>query len=148
MPRGGSRAAAASKMECFVIIVNRLQPLSIITKHSILDVAAALDPPLIPDCKIFSVEFVRMWSIREEVLHVKRVGQLINCFKENIWQNWYLFMKVGTGPWQAGISKIQFPFCKRLMLKSPRSYTSLSFKFERQKLLTINSMKLVWFGGL
>ena len=34
------------------------------------------------------------------------------------------------------------------MLKSPRSYTSLSFKFERQKLLTINSMKLVWFGGL
>ena len=31
--RGGSRAAATSKMECFVIIVN--------------GVAAALDPPLI-----------------------------------------------------------------------------------------------------
>ena len=30
-------------MECFVIIVN---PLTIITKHSILDVAAALAPPL------------------------------------------------------------------------------------------------------
>ena len=42
----GSRAAATSKMECFVIIVNRYQPLNIITKHSILDVAAALDPPL------------------------------------------------------------------------------------------------------
>ena len=35
--RGGSRAAATSKMECFVRIV--------ITKHFILDVAPALDPP-------------------------------------------------------------------------------------------------------
>ena len=33
--RGGSRAAAISKMECFVIIM-----------HIILDVVAALDPPL------------------------------------------------------------------------------------------------------
>ena len=44
--RGGSRAAATPKMECFVIIVNGFQPLTIITKHSILDVAVALDPPL------------------------------------------------------------------------------------------------------
>ena len=44
--RGGSRAAATSRMECFVIIVNGFQPLAIITKHSILDVAAVLDPPL------------------------------------------------------------------------------------------------------
>ena len=44
--RGGSRAVATSKMECFVIIVNGFQPLTIITKHSIVDVAAALDPPL------------------------------------------------------------------------------------------------------
>ena len=33
-------------MERFVIIVNGFQPLTIITKRSILDVAAALDPPL------------------------------------------------------------------------------------------------------
>ena len=46
MVRGGSRASATSKMECFVIIVNGFQPLTIITKRSILDVAAALDPPL------------------------------------------------------------------------------------------------------
>ena len=46
IPRGGSRAATTSKMERFVIIVNGLQPLTIITKRSILDVAAALDPPL------------------------------------------------------------------------------------------------------
>ena len=45
--RGGSRAAAISKIECFVIIVNGFQPLTIITKHSILDVTATLDPPLI-----------------------------------------------------------------------------------------------------
>ena len=54
---GGSTAAATSKMERFVIIangwkrfviiVNGWKPLSFITKHSILDVVAALDPPLI-----------------------------------------------------------------------------------------------------
>ena len=32
-------------MELFVIIVNGFQPLTIITKCSILDVAAVLDPP-------------------------------------------------------------------------------------------------------
>ena len=45
--RGGSTTAAISKMELFVIIVNSFQPLTIITKSSILDVAAVLDPPLI-----------------------------------------------------------------------------------------------------
>ena len=44
--RGGSKTAAKSKMERFVIIVNGFQPLTIITKHSILDVAAVLDRPL------------------------------------------------------------------------------------------------------
>ena len=33
-------------MELFVTIVNGFQPLTIITKRSILDIAAALDPPL------------------------------------------------------------------------------------------------------
>ena len=47
MIRGGSRAAATFKMERFMIIVNGWKPLTIITKHSILDVAAALDLPLI-----------------------------------------------------------------------------------------------------
>ena len=45
--RCGSRAALTSKMEPFLIIVNGFQPLIIITKHSSLDVAAALDPPLL-----------------------------------------------------------------------------------------------------
>ena len=42
----GSKTTATSKMELFVIIVNGFQPLTIITKCSILDVAAVLDPPL------------------------------------------------------------------------------------------------------
>ena len=46
MTSGGSRAAATSKMERFVIIDNGFQPLTIITKRSIFDVAAELDPPL------------------------------------------------------------------------------------------------------
>ena len=45
--RDGSRTAATSKMEPFVIIVNGFHPLTIITKRSIFDVAAVLDPPLI-----------------------------------------------------------------------------------------------------
>ena len=60
--RGGSRTAATSKMEHFVIIVNRWKPLTIITKSSILDVAAVLDPPLgtfptSPRCSVSSIDF-------------------------------------------------------------------------------------------
>ena len=39
---GGSRDDATSKMERFVIIVNGFQPLTIITKCSILDAAGVL----------------------------------------------------------------------------------------------------------
>ena len=45
--RGGSRAAATSKMDPFVIIVNGWKPLTIITKRSILNVAAAVNQLLI-----------------------------------------------------------------------------------------------------
>ena len=44
--RGKPGTAGTSKMEGFVIIVNSWKPLTVITKHSILDVAAALDPLL------------------------------------------------------------------------------------------------------
>ena len=55
LSRGGSRAAATSKMKYFVIIVNGFQPLTIITKHSNLDVAAALDSPLLRICFVNSL---------------------------------------------------------------------------------------------
>ena len=45
--RGGSRTAATSKVEFFVIIVNGRKPLTIITRSSTLNAAAVLDPPLI-----------------------------------------------------------------------------------------------------
>ena len=54
--RGGSRAAATSKMERFVIIVNGFQPLTIITKRSTLDAAAVLDPSLQKGLDTISVE--------------------------------------------------------------------------------------------
>ena len=44
--RDESGPAATSNMARFVIIVNGFQLLSIITKRSILNVAATLDPPL------------------------------------------------------------------------------------------------------
>ena len=53
--RDGFRSAATCKMESFVIIVNCWKPLTIITKCSILDVAAALDLPLIVYLNICSV---------------------------------------------------------------------------------------------
>ena len=53
--RGGSRTAATSKIEHFLIIVNGWKPLTIITKSSILDIAAARDPPLSTnlDCQMW-----------------------------------------------------------------------------------------------
>ena len=44
--RGTYRTDATSKMERFVIIVNGWKLLTIITKGSILDVVADLNPPL------------------------------------------------------------------------------------------------------
>ena len=55
-------AAVTSKMERFVIIVNGFQPLTIITKHSILDVAAALDPPL------HTSSSVKLWILEGEAV--------------------------------------------------------------------------------
>ena len=47
--RGGSRTAATSKMERFVIIVNgwKLEAVNYYHKVLILDIAAVLDPPLV-----------------------------------------------------------------------------------------------------
>ena len=45
--RGGPRTAETSTTERIAIIVNGFQPLTIITKRSILDVAAVLDPSVL-----------------------------------------------------------------------------------------------------
>ena len=62
MLRGGSRTTA-SKMERFVIIVNGFHPLTIITKRSILDVAAALDLPLMLFLKISEISEKLIYEI-------------------------------------------------------------------------------------
>ena len=59
--RDGSRTAATSKMERFVIIVIGWKPLTVITKCSILDVVAVLDPPLVTLKQVFSYSEVFMW---------------------------------------------------------------------------------------
>ena len=68
--KSGSRTAATSKMERFVAIVNGFQPLTIITKRSILDVAAVLDPPLditeTPDMQQQSDDVMKFNSKTEE----------------------------------------------------------------------------------
>ena len=67
--RGGSRTAATSEMEHFVIIVNGWKPLTIITKCSILDVAAALDPPLL---------LANLYDKKKNVIHIRNLKQALN----------------------------------------------------------------------
>ena len=70
--RGGSKAVATSKMECFEVTVNSWKLLTIITKHLILDVAAVLDPSLIT---------VKMLLIYESVLNVaSKLFSIVNLF--------------------------------------------------------------------
>ena len=69
--RDGSRTAATSKMECFVIIVNGRKPLTIITKHSILDVAAVLDPSLILFLKLDTLSLLKVYITINSLAGVK-----------------------------------------------------------------------------
>ena len=70
--RGRSRTAVTSKMEHFVIIVNAWKPLSIITKSSILAVAAVLDRPL--DSKLNSKSH-RKVSVKQLIKNETHFGE-------------------------------------------------------------------------
>ena len=87
--RGRSRTALTSKMERFAIIINGFQSLTIITKCSILDVTAALDPPL---------RQLGRWK-REDVKSSSKVSDrkmkssdkdTIRCFRKNSEKNFKL----------------------------------------------------------
>ena len=85
--RGESRSAVTSKMKRFVIIVNGFQPITIITKRSILDVAAALDPRL---HVVFVVEnLVKFNSLRRKwfdwIFHVFYF--ILNFFLSISWRS-------------------------------------------------------------
>ena len=76
MIRGGSSAAATSKMERFVIIANGWKPLTIITKRSILDVAAAVDPSLIPEPR-----FILSMKVYSVCLIISCIKQQVGCLQ-------------------------------------------------------------------
>ena len=84
--RGGSRTAAASKMELFVITVNGWKTLTIMTKCSILDVAAVLDPPLherwIKKCLKLSF-YIYHWYYFSPITSYS--AWLLVCQKVNCW---------------------------------------------------------------
>ena len=79
--KGGSRTAATFKMERSVIIVNGWKPLSIITKRSILDVAAVLDPPL----NLLAINFSSQISSLVKIF-CKKGLKPATLFKKRIWR--------------------------------------------------------------
>ena len=81
-------------MERFVIVVNGFQPLTIITKCSILNVAAVLDPPLIIMSHYFKVFFrahcniIRTsWDTEEQKLICRKNGprKILNWWHNFFW---------------------------------------------------------------
>ena len=90
--RGGSRTAATSKMEQIVIIVNRFQPLTIITKCSVLDVAAVLDPPMSLSTQILNLTIGPLSFISSSILcqfaMLPNVYILLSPQKEEVHSFW------------------------------------------------------------
>ena len=70
MFRGRSSGAATSKMERFVITIKGFQPLTIITKCAILNIAAVLDPPLILISKDSCLEMQLLCKIANNMVVV------------------------------------------------------------------------------
>ena len=109
--RGRSRAAATSKMECFVIIVNDFHPLTIITKCSILDVAVVLNPS--------QVLFSFLWATLSRKLTVlsrlrSKIGLLI---KKRIFKQ----LTIMKGNWELVKTLEQHPclfYCLFVAVKS------------------------------
>ena len=74
--RGRSRATATSKMERFVIIVNGF----IITKCSVLDVAAVLDPPLLV---MFFSRNIEIFETKQKQTYSAEHRQTLACSQNN-----------------------------------------------------------------
>ena len=82
--RGGSRAAATSKMECFVITFNGFQSLTIITKHPILEVAAAPDPPLTAHIWLSTMSFLKRFYRMAALKDVCRKTAMASFTKQDV----------------------------------------------------------------
>ena len=96
-------------MERFVIIVNGWKSSTIITKHSILDVAVVLDPPLVlfPSQKMIKLIFIYQFYVEENILlyaeqnKYRRIRHSLRCcWKEHIYQScnikWCNFEQIDT----------------------------------------------------
>ena len=91
---GKSSTTATSKIELFGKVVNGFQPLTIITKCSILDVAGVLDPPLLQESfwtlvkKIWCKYIFIFWT--QVMLH-KFAGKISRqkCLLKELW---FLFL--------------------------------------------------------
>ena len=85
LARGGSRTTVTSNMEYFVIIVNGWNPLTIITKRSILDVAAALDTSLTDENITLKIKNETISSSSNK----KMLGILFDNFGEHVTSLWW-----------------------------------------------------------
>ena len=86
MKRGRSRTAATSKVELFAIIVNGFKPLNIITKCSILDVAAVLD--LLHGCNSKLKIYKRYMIYRLAWIHKKQAWYINTWTKSFLNYSW------------------------------------------------------------
>ena len=117
--RGGSRAAGTSKVECFVIIVNSVQSLTIIRKHSTLDVAAALDPPLSVYHKTILLKTHSIYELdysfrqKQKACEIQRTARLLPLRKSELRVIFSIFVITG----------IIFAALKQLKCLIRRSYT-------------------------
>ena len=114
--RRGSRDAATSKMERFVIIVNGFQPLTIITKRSILDIAAALDLPVI---NIF--QLMRFLPEKSFTVHLLLSGQVVT----------FLGSRYVNG--QLNLAHL---FCKTIAYRGKKAQSAMTENSSRMGLFT------------
>ena len=117
--RGGSTAAGTSKVECFVKIVNGVQSLSIITKHSTFDVAAALDPPLSVYHKTILLKTHAIYELdhsfrqKQKACEIQRTARLLPLRKSELRVIFSIFV----------ITEIIFAALEQLKCLIRRSYT-------------------------
>ena len=97
-----------------------------------------------PHCAVFSLAFVNMWLIREDVLSVTLVGDCTICLNPKILQNSKYFF--------ASCDILLVPFTMFLLFslinKSPSTCHSLFKMFHVFKLSGNVSRNLNWSGGL
>ena len=90
LTRGGSRTAATSKMERFVMECWKL--LTILTKSSILDVTAVVDPPLLTldvakYAKVKEADLIKNVLIKNPVLESTNHVESLDGFVKDILEN-------------------------------------------------------------